>query len=183
MLSISDELKTFKPKTINTYKESINDLYQPLHSVENKLGTIDKISKKTFLFTDMLKDQLEEKDKEIFKLKRKQEDMGLSEEKLLKKFLNVLDHFDNIYKYAIESKDIELEKNLDISIKLIKKDLMEVGINEIPSLGEIFSPELHDCIKEVEDSERHQYEIIQVIKKGYTYKGKVIRLALVVVAK
>ncbi len=46
-----------------------------------------------------------------------------------------------------------------------------------------FDESLHECVSTVWDTERGDYEINEVLKLGYIYKGKVERTAQVVVVK
>lgn len=59
----------------------------------------------------------------------------------------------------------------------------EINLVEIKSMGELFNPELHKCIAVEEDDLKESKEIIDVIEKGYMLRGKVIRVASVVIAK
>ena len=56
------------------------------------------------------------------------------------------------------------------------------GIQEI-SDNKTFNPELHEALMHVESPEHVSGDIVQVIQKGYTYNGHVIRPAQVSVAK
>ena len=103
--------------------------------------------------------------------------------RLAKKIANVLDQIDYLQRYVIVTKNEPLTLNIEQSMKVIKKELREANFEQIPDIGELFDPESHDCIKAVEDNNHNKYEIIDVIKKGYKYNGKVVRIASVVAIK
>jgi molecular chaperone GrpE len=103
--------------------------------------------------------------------------------KFAKKVANVLDQIDYILRYAVEIKNDSLIQNIEQSIKVIKKELREVNFEQIPDIGELFEPESHDCLKAIENSNYRKNEIVDVIKKGYKYNGKVVRVASVVAIK
>ncbi len=49
-------------------------------------------------------------------------------------------------------------------------------------MGEQFDPGLHNAVMHVEDEERGEGEIVEVLQCGYRYGDKVIRYAMVKVA-
>ena len=63
-------------------------------------------------------------------------------------------------------------------IKYIKDQLdtvmREVGIEEIPSLGREFDPEVHEAV-EGKEKVKGKTKVSKVLVKGYTLNGKVIR--------
>ena len=67
--------------------------------------------------------------------------------------------------------------------KVIRKEISEINLVEIKSMGELFNPELHKCIAVEEDQSRESKEIISVIEKGYMFRGRVIRPASVIIAR
>ncbi|OQB15568.1 MAG: heat shock protein GrpE [Firmicutes bacterium ADurb.Bin193] len=71
-------------------------------------------------------------------------------------------------------------------IALIKKQLDDVlsaiGVEEIPAIGEQFSPELHNAVMHIDDESRGSNIIVEEFAKGYKYKNKVIRHSMVKVA-
>ena len=70
-------------------------------------------------------------------------------------------------------------------VQLIQKKFQEVfakyGIKEIEALGKEFDPNLHNAIMQVEDAE-NAGKVVEVLQKGYTRDGKVIRPSMVKVA-
>lgn len=70
-------------------------------------------------------------------------------------------------------------------VQLIQKKFQEVfakyGVKEIEALGSEFDPNLHNAIMQVEDEE-NAGKVVEVLQKGYTRDGKVIRYSMVKVA-
>jgi molecular chaperone GrpE len=97
--------------------------------------------------------------------------------------ISILDQVDNIYRYAVESQNEILLNNFNSAFKNIKRDLREIGVEEIPTIGELFDYELHQCVETVENPCANQYEIVNTVKKGYRYNGKVVRPAHVIATK
>lgn len=187
MLSLQDEMKLFKKKSISTYELPLNDLHSPLFAVETRMNSIDKTNKKNGismeLSTELLKEELEDKKKAISALNRKITDKENMQEKFSKKVLIILDQIDSVYRFAIQSQNEALINNINSLMKIIRKELREIEFEEIPTIGEIFNSELHECVEAIDDKTKDKYEIIDVIKKGYKINGKVIRIASVIAVK
>lgn len=56
------------------------------------------------------------------------------------------------------------------------------GVCEMKASGENFDPDLHNAILQVDD-EDNAGKVVEVLQKGYTRDGKVLRYAMVKVAK
>ena len=70
-------------------------------------------------------------------------------------------------------------------VQLIEKKFHEVfakfGVTAIDALNTEFDPNLHNAIMQVEDEE-NAGKVVEVLQKGYTRDGKVIRYSMVKVA-
>ncbi|MBR2349658.1 MAG: nucleotide exchange factor GrpE [Clostridia bacterium] len=70
-------------------------------------------------------------------------------------------------------------------VQLIEKKFMDVfskyGVKEIEALGKDFDPNLHNAVMQVEDAD-NAGKVVEVLQKGYTRDGKVIRYSMVKVA-
>ncbi len=70
-------------------------------------------------------------------------------------------------------------------VQLIQKKILEVfskyGVKEIEALGKEFDPNFHNAIMQVEDAD-NAGKVVEVLQKGYTRDGKVIRYSMVKVA-
>ncbi|MBO7156720.1 MAG: nucleotide exchange factor GrpE [Clostridia bacterium] len=70
-------------------------------------------------------------------------------------------------------------------VQLIEKKFMDVfakyGVKEIEALGKEFDPNLHNAVMQVEDAD-NAGKVVEVLQKGYTRDGKVIRYSMVKVA-
>ena len=95
-------------------------------------------------------------------------------------FLPVVDNLENALK--IETKDVEYKKGIELVLKQFKDILKSKGVDEIPAMGEIFDPSLHEAVSSVQDPEKNAQEIVQEYRKGYKIGNKVIRHSMVVVA-
>lgn len=120
---------------------------------------------------------------------RKNEIFQWSEEKILSEFIPVYDNFKKAFAHHPEldgGDDFHKKvKNWTDGIGFIKKQFEDVlkshGVEEIKTEGQ-FNPEFHDAITEEESGESHG-SIIREVESGYTMKGKVIKVAKVIVSK
>ena len=147
------------------------------------MKNIEKANKKNTLIMDTIKTELDEKNKKIRELESIIRDYAEREDKLVKKVIKILDQIDYIDNFASTAKDEALMSNIKTMQKIIRKELREVGIEEIPTVGEIYNQDLHQCVDAVEDDTKTKYEIVDVIKKGYLMDGKVKRAASVIAVK
>ena len=79
-----------------------------------------------------------------------------------------------------------LDKNEDDFVKSIKEELLDIierrGVEKIKVTSQ-FNPTLNKAVKVIEKADIDKIQITRIIRNGYTYSGKVIRAAEVVVAK
>lgn len=93
--------------------------------------------------------------------------------------LPIIDSFDIAVGMIKESESL---KGFELMRKKFSELLAKYGIAEIEALGQTFDPGLHNAILQEEDSE-NAGKIVEVMQKGYTRDGKVLRYAMVKVAK
>ncbi|MEI8060842.1 MAG: nucleotide exchange factor GrpE [Candidatus Berkelbacteria bacterium] len=102
---------------------------------------------------------------------------------IIDQLLPVLDHFQLAAKHLPKELDTD---NWAQGIKQIEKQfeniLFENGLERIDSIGQEFSPELHEAIEEV-DSDQASGIIVEEILSGYKFAGGILRPAKVKVAK
>lgn len=114
--------------------------------------------------------------------KDKESTIAYAVESFASDLLSTLDNFQR----AIESepnKDNSFYEGVEmIYIELIKK-LSKNGVEEIESLGKEFDPTFHHAILMEESDEYEEGKVTEVLQKGYILRDKVIRPAMVKVAK
>ncbi len=107
-----------------------------------------------------------------------------------KEILAILDNLQRA-KEAIKSDNI-LKENKDLdkfleNINIIEKDLVSIfeknNIKRIVSLNKKFDPNLHQAMAEIEDGNSEPGTIVQEMQTGYMFGGRLLRPALVGVAK
>ena len=113
---------------------------------------------------------------------------------MLEEFIPVYDNFKKAFvsvpnvveESQTESSDGKKWLNWSQGIGYIMKQFGDIlkahQIEEIKTVGEMFDPRMHDSVGE-EVSEMPEHTIIREIDGGYIMKGKVVKVAKVIVAK
>lgn len=106
-------------------------------------------------------------------------------EKLANELLGVRDSLE-LGADAAAQEDADLEKireGTDLTLKMLVQAMEKCNIEEINPVGERFDPELHQAMsmQEVEDQETNT--VVSVMQKGYRLGDRLLRPALVMVAK
>jgi len=107
-----------------------------------------------------------------------------------KEALNLLDNLERSKQILSNDESLKnseaLKKTLE-HFDIINKDLISVfsknNIKPVESLNKKFDPNLHQAMMEIEDDQKEPGTIIQEIQKGFTIKDRLLRPALVGVAK
>ncbi|MEM2210766.1 MAG: nucleotide exchange factor GrpE [Nitrososphaerales archaeon] len=104
----------------------------------------------------------------------------MSNESLVRSLLNVVDELELALKAARESSDKEaILKGLEMVLKNLYLLLESQGLAKIEALGNKFDPNKHESAEVVINEKYEEGTIIEEIRKGFTFKGKVIRPSLV----
>ncbi|GAA7308963.1 nucleotide exchange factor GrpE [Helicobacter pylori] len=104
-------------------------------------------------------------------------------EKIALDLLPVIDALLGAHRSAIEvDKESALTKGLELTMEKLHEVLAKHGIEGIECLEE-FDPHFHNAIMQVKSEEKENGKIVQVLQQGYKYKGRVLRPAMVSIAK
>ena len=96
---------------------------------------------------------------------------------------NMLPLIDNLQMAAnAECKDEGYKQGVELVEKQFKEFLTKNKVEEIPAVGEIFDPSVHEAVSSVQDDTKGTQEIVQEYRKGYKIGSRVIRHSMVVVA-
>ena len=101
-------------------------------------------------------------------------------------FLAVIDNIGRAVETAKGADENSIDKVIE-GIELLGRQagdiLTKIGVEEIKAeRGEKFDPNLHEAVMHVDDDDLGEQEIAAVFQKGYIYKDRVVRHAVVQVA-
>ena len=118
--------------------------------------------------------------------KRKDEEtdriIKYAEEDILKGFLPILDNFERAISMDDDNLKDDVSKFLE-GFKLMHKQILELlgkfDVKEIDALGKEFDPALHNAVAMDKKEGVKSGTVTEVLQKGYMYKDRVLRTAMV----
>jgi molecular chaperone GrpE len=96
--------------------------------------------------------------------------------------LPVLDSFER----ALKSPEVKLEdlrKGMELIRKQFEDTLQRMNVQRIPAEGQPFDPRVHEAIEMVESNDVPDHHVLEVLQPGYRMKDRLLRPAMVRVAK
>ena len=105
-------------------------------------------------------------------------------EGLIIEFLPIIDNLEMAEKHIAEAKDFKAVRDgVDMIQLQIQKFLKDIGIERIKTVGEKFDPHMHEAIETEESKEKEDGVIVAELKPGYRLNGRLLRPAMVRIAK
>jgi molecular chaperone GrpE len=99
----------------------------------------------------------------------------------VKSLLPVIDSFERALQVNAEPGDFR--SGVELIYKQLQDALAKLGARAIPAKGEPFDPRYHEAIEMVETSDAADHEVLEELKRGYKFKERLLRPAMVKVAK
>jgi molecular chaperone GrpE len=115
--------------------------------------------------------------------KEKSDIYAFANEKIILDLLNVIDNFERAMLHVDESSDKNLANGMNMIYKQLKEVLEKNGVSEIETTGENFDPKYHHAVSTDNSSDLDSGKVSEVLQRGYSLKGKVIRPAMVKVVE
>ncbi|MBV6341725.1 nucleotide exchange factor GrpE [Candidatus Magnetobacterium casense] len=116
-------------------------------------------------------------------LKEKEEIYKYGTESLVSSLLSVIDNLEAALSHVAPGAADGLAQGVDMTLKELKKILVSNGLAEIEAKGKPFNPAYHHAMAEVERSDLDDKTVVEEFRKGYIFKDRLIRAALVSVSK
>jgi molecular chaperone GrpE len=98
----------------------------------------------------------------------------------VREMLPILDDFDRALR--VETADASYAKGVELIYTRMYETLKKMGLDPMDTVGKTFDPNLHQAVERVETDEAEDQTILAEFQKGYTFKGKLLRPAMVKVA-
>jgi molecular chaperone GrpE len=103
---------------------------------------------------------------------------------LVARLLPVLDNFELAVSHAEQSRDFDrMLKGVEMVFGELREVLQAEGLVKIEAEGKPFDPERHEAVVAVEQEGSEPGTVVDVVRTGYELRGKVLRPAMVKVAK
>lgn len=105
-------------------------------------------------------------------------------EKFILELLPVKDSLELGLSAAATAQDLAtVTEGVELTLKMLATALEKHGVALVDPAGEQFNPDLHQAVSMVESSEAAPGTVMTVIQKGYTLNDRLVRPAMVTVAK
>ncbi len=116
--------------------------------------------------------------------KDKEELLRYGIEPLVQELLTVLDNLEMAVEHAgNEASAKGLLQGVELTLKEFRKVLSKHDIAAIEALGKPFDPAYHHAMSQVERDDVEDKTVVEEYRKGYVFKDRVIRPALVAVSR
>lgn len=121
--------------------------------------------------------------------KRVEQDIEKANKFALEKFSSeLLPVIDNLERALDATNKENTEHNatvegLELTLKSFLDTVKKFGVDVVPDNGGQLNPEVHQAITMVDSPDHKSGQIVNTIQKGYTLNGRLIRPAMVIVAK
>lgn len=107
-------------------------------------------------------------------------------EKFVKALIPVVDSLDMALeagKSKAESAEDAMVQGVEATLRLFLKELSSFGVERIDPVGEPFDPNVHQAISMIPSKDVKPNCIVSVMQKGFILNGRVVRPAMVMVAR
>jgi len=118
--------------------------------------------------------------------KEKYQALEYSNEKFAKDLIPVIDALEG----ALKAKDVDAEassllekvsEGVELTMKQFLSILEKHGVTPV-SEDEPFDPNIHNAVQQMDSADHETGDIVSTFQKGYKYKGRTLRDAMVIIA-
>ena len=151
-------------------------------SAESSDAELQKLRAERDMYVDRLARMQAEFDNARKRAVKEQQDFrDFASVDAIKPLLPVIDNFER----ALQAKSdpADFRAGVELIYKQLQDVLMKLGVRPIPAKGEPFDPHVHEAIEMVETSDAADHEILEEWQRGYKFKDRLLRPAMVKVAK
>jgi molecular chaperone GrpE len=99
---------------------------------------------------------------------------------LARELLPILDDFERALK--VECANPNYSKGIELIYQRLSDILKKMGVEPLEAAGKQFDPNLHEAVVRVPTDEVEDQTVLEEFQRGYNFKGKLLRPAMVKVA-
>lgn len=183
------ELKKYRPLNLENPGPWLDESVANLVTI-GIANDLNRIAKNLFKLEQRFEAHAEEilercnkevgKDELIRELRHALNEYARKEENLVLALVKLADALDTVRGFIMASGDSAWIAQMDRLRNAAARILLENGLHELGT-EKYFTEVLHEAVSAVQDSQRDYREIVDVVQKGYSYMGKILRKAKVVV--
>ncbi len=99
----------------------------------------------------------------------------------IKSLLPVIDSFERALE--VKSGHGDFRSGIELIYKQLQDALAKLGVQAIPAKGAPFDPHYHEAVEMVETTDAPDHAVLDELQRGYKFKDRLLRPAMVRVAK
>jgi len=187
MLDFRKELEKYDFAAIDTgFAGIFSERTQMMEQFNSALKRIDKkLDHAALQLEEVLAEYMDgqEKDKQIAELRKAaaagQEEMFA----LVRGLVAVLDQLEDLYRYALKNEAGPWYTQMQLLWQNIAAGLLLQGVTRIEGENTFFDARIHSAVEVQEDDSLPGGMITEVLRAGYSYQGRLLRKAQVIVNK
>lgn len=100
---------------------------------------------------------------------------------VIRNILPILDSFERALKVGGDSSDFR--SGIDLIYRQFQDALVKAGVQTIAAVGQAFDPRIHEAVEMVDTTEVPDHQVMEEFQRGYKYKERLLRPAMVRVAR
>lgn len=179
-LDVEHELPPSQDTTEPKKSASLHESSPPAPAIEAELDRL-RAERDTLLDRlARLQAEFENARKRAAKEQQDYRDYALTD--AVRALLPALDSFDR----ALAAPNLEVTEfrsGIELINKQLHDALAKLGLRPIPAEGEPFDPNLHQAVAMVDTTEAEDHHVLEELQRGYKFKDRLLRPAMVKVAR
>ena len=101
---------------------------------------------------------------------------------VIRTILPILDSFERALKTP-SGESGDFRNGIELIYRQFHDALQKIGVQAIPAIGQVFDPRVHEAIEMVDTTEVEDHHVLDELQRGYKYKDRLLRPAMVRVAR
>jgi molecular chaperone GrpE len=114
-------------------------------------------------------------------VREQQEFRDFASAEVIRNLLPILDSFERALKVGGDSG--EFRSGIELIYRQLQDALQKSGVQPIAAVGQPFDPRVHEAIEMVDTTEVPDHHVMDELQRGYKYKDRLLRPAMVRVAR
>ncbi|MBU2873827.1 nucleotide exchange factor GrpE [Marinobacter salexigens] len=180
--------------------EQVDELNEAAEAAADEVQAAGEVQRDEVSELDALKEQLQDSQEQMLRLQaemqnvRRRAEMDVQKahkfalEKFVKELLPVADSLEK----AVESTEgqeaagelvASIRQGVEMTLNLFVSSLKKFNVEPLNPVGEPFDPQQHEAMSMVPAPDAEPNSVVAVVQKGYLLNGRVVRPAMVMVAK
>jgi len=101
---------------------------------------------------------------------------------VIKSILPTLDSFERALRSQVGGAS-DFRSGIELIYRQLQDALEKAGVRPIAAVGQPFDPRVHEAIEMVDTTEAPDHQVLEQLQRGYKYKDRLLRPAMVRVAR